>query len=65
MYHLVEAPRRPPFSDWLASVDRILVRQLGLDSGSLEDWPWHSEFDCGVSPREAAEAFISEIRDGY
>ena len=60
MMHL--APRQParPFTDWLADVDRLLIKRVGLDSGSIEDWPWHSEFDCGVSPQEAVADWIGE-----
>jgi hypothetical protein len=60
MMHLQGAPMRRPFSDWLADVDRQLVRRVGLDSGSLEDWPWHAEYDCGISPREAVDNWIGE-----
>jgi hypothetical protein len=56
-----EAPRRPPFSDWLAQVDRILVRRLGLDSGSLEDYPWMGDYRCGIAPGEAVAEYIEEL----
>lgn len=56
-------PRRAPFSDWLAQVDRYLVKHIGLDSGSLEDYPWHAEYDCGCAPGEAAQAFIDDLME--
>jgi hypothetical protein len=60
MMHLQGAPMRRPFTDWMADVDRLLVKHVGLDSGSMEDYPWHAEFDCGISPREAVDTFIEE-----
>jgi hypothetical protein len=55
------APMRRPFSDWLADVDRQLVRRVGLDSGSMEDWPWMAEYQCGISPREAVDNYVDEL----
>lgn len=60
MLHLSGAPMRRPFSDWLADIDRELVKRVGLDHGSLEDWPWHAEYDCGTSPAEAVAEWIAE-----
>lgn len=54
---------RLPFSDWMARVDRLLVKKVGLDSGSVEDWPWNADYDCGLSPQEAVEDWIDE--NGY
>lgn len=59
MLHL--APRSVrPFADWLADVDRLLVKRVGLDSGSMEDWPWHADYDCGLSPHDAVTDWIEE-----
>lgn len=62
LLHLHGAPMRRPFSDWLADVDRQLVKRIGLDSGSMEDWPWMSEYQCGISPREAVDNFVEELQ---
>jgi hypothetical protein len=37
------------------------VKRVGLDSGSLEDYPWRAEYDCGISPREAVDAYVDEL----
>lgn len=55
---------RPPFSDWLSQVDRVMVKRVGLDSGSVEDWPWHSDYECGTSPLEAVEAWEEDNLHG-
>ena len=55
--------RRPPFSDWLAQVDRIMIKRIGLDSGSMEDYPWIGEYRCGMSPGEAVTEFIESLGD--
>jgi hypothetical protein len=60
MFHLQGTPTRRPFTDWLADVDRLLIKRVGLDNGSLEDWPWHAEYDCGISPREAVDNWLEE-----
>lgn len=60
MLHLAGAPMRRPFADWMADVDRQLVKRVGLDSGSLEDWPWHADYDVGTSPVEAVDEWIAE-----
>lgn len=60
MMHLQPAPIRRPFTDWLADVDRLLMKRVGLDSGSVEDWPWHADYDCGTSPQEAVDEWIAE-----
>lgn len=62
LLHLQGAPMRRPFSDWMADVDRQLVKRVGLDHGSLEDWPWRAEYDCGIAPREAVDNWIEEVR---
>lgn len=64
MLHLQGAPMRRPFADWLADVDRQLVKRVGHDHGALEDWPWNSEYMCGVSPHEAVDDWIAENRRG-
>jgi hypothetical protein len=60
MLHLQGAPMRRPFADWLADVDRQLVKRVGLDHGSMEDWPWHAEYSVGTSPDEAVAEWIAE-----
>lgn len=60
MFHLQGAAPRRPFADWLAEVDRLLIRRVGLDHGSLEDWPWEGDYLIGSSPRDAVDEWIAE-----
>jgi hypothetical protein len=50
------------FKTWLFAVDQVLVKELGLDSDSLEDYNWRDEFNRGVPAFEAAMEFIEETR---
>jgi hypothetical protein len=45
---------------WKNRVDRFLTEILGLDSDSLEDWPWYDIFKQGELPRIAALEFALE-----
>lgn len=65
MMHLQAAPTRRPFTDWLADVDRLMVKRLGLDTGSIEDWPWHAEYECGSSPRNAVDAWFADWKEEH
>lgn len=55
--------RRPPFSDWLAQVDRILNKRYGVDHCDVEDWPWISDYNLGTMPGEAVREWAEE--NGY
>lgn len=54
--HAAPMPRRAPFSDWCAQVERIIAKRYGesvtLDRHSLI---LHGCYDCGVSPGEIAQ----------
>lgn len=50
------------FEKWIAKVDQILGRRFGLGHNDLPDWQWWEMFDSEVSPREAVEDFIEEMR---
>lgn len=56
MFNLMGAPSRPPFSDWLAQVDRILRRRNGTTVAHCGAHPlMRSCYDVGLSPREVAD----------
>lgn len=57
MFHL-QAPRRPPFSDWLAQVERICLRH---DTGHIASSAVNllrAYYDNGISAQEAADDLI-------
>lgn len=48
------------FVHWMSEVDKLLVSIVGLDSGSVEDWMWRSDYDSGLSPLEAVREWAYE-----
>ena len=52
--------KRPPFSDWMAQVNRIMVKRHGLASDDVEDWPWYSDYHIGTAPGEAVREWAEE-----
>jgi hypothetical protein len=50
-------PRRP-FDEWMASVDEVLVRKVGVSSADLPDMCYRDLYDEGYSPEETAEDAI-------
>ncbi len=63
MMHLQSSSPRPPrpFTDWLADVDRLMLRQLGRDAQSVAH-PWTAEFNVGASPQEAIDGYRDTMR---
>lgn len=61
MYHLAQAPRREPFSDWKARVERIILKRTGFDL-TLQGFGLQSYYDVGVSPDEAPIDWIGTRR---
>jgi hypothetical protein len=49
------------FDLWMYRVDDLLIRYVGLDSGSMEDWLWRDAFDSGLLPAEAVRDFLADI----
>lgn len=39
-------------------VDLQLIRMIGLDSGSLEDWDWRGDYDLGLLPAQAVYDYM-------
>ncbi len=48
------------FEKWMYLVDNLLVIRIGLDSMSLYDADWYSDFEDGLTPEEAVDFFIEE-----
>lgn len=48
------------FEQWLNSVDAMMTSRVGVDSGSVEDWPWYTDFESGLSPHEAVNDWCAE-----
>jgi hypothetical protein len=55
MYHLQQAPRRPPFSDWRSQVERLAERRLGVHVLGIGDNVLLGYYHCGLSPRDLTE----------
>lgn len=63
MLHLLGAapPRRPPFSDWLAQVDRICAKRYGTKAIHMNANPVvQGLYQCGLAAGEAAAALNDE-----
>jgi hypothetical protein len=61
MFHLQQAPRRPPFSDWRAQVERLAERRLGVHVLGIGDNVLLGYYHCGLSPREAADDLTEDL----
>ena len=51
------------FEKWMAEVDAILIRKIGLSSIYLPDCDYYGMFACGDSPSEAAYYAIDYADD--
>lgn len=50
-----------PFSDWLATCQRVADHQPRPMSRADWDSPaWDALFNCGLSPREAVDAYLED-----
>jgi Family of unknown function (DUF5419) len=49
---------RPSFEQWMAEVDEVLVKKVGVSSADLPDWTYRDAFDQGSTPEEAADEAI-------
>jgi len=45
---------------WMYRVDELLIRNIGLDSDSMEDWLWRDAYNQGQLPAEAVLEFLDE-----
>ena len=50
------------FKQWMKTLDRILIKQLGVGAYSLADQPysWRDRFDAGETPREVSDEIIAD-----
>lgn len=55
------------FQAWMRRVDACVARKVGLTTSDLADWTWADAFSDGMSPSEAAAAFLDEVlrEDGF
>lgn len=55
------------FDEWLAEVDRILIRMVGLSSADLADAPYRDSFHDEVSPAEMVSVIAEwdEVLAGF
>lgn len=59
MFHLAQAPRRAPFSDWKAQVERRIERQTGKPVTIADDCGCLLAcYNVGLEPDEVAADFI-------
>lgn len=49
------------FDLWKYRVDDLLIRRVGLDSDSMEDWLWRDAFDNGMLPVDAVDEFLEYV----
>lgn len=58
MHHLLGgAPRRAPFTDWLAQVERVLVRRGHVAPVVTDCDALRACYDCGLQPGEIANTW--------
>lgn len=43
------------YEEWMKSVDKIVERICGLDTGFLPDWLSRDAYEDGLTPQEGAE----------
>ena len=50
------------FKQWMKTLDRQLIKQLGFGAYSLADQPYslRDRFDAGESPKEVLEEILSD-----
>lgn len=55
------------FQAWLRRVDACVARKVGLTTSDLADWAFADAFSDGMSPSEAAAAFLDDVLrdDGF
>lgn len=51
--------------DWLATADELLIKLIGLDRNSMEDWCWEDAFRDGLEPYEAVNQFCDDMNLPY
>ena len=61
MFHLAQSPRRAPFSDWKAQVERMIMRHAGPVAEPFSPTVMQSCYDVGLSPSDMAEYYIEDI----
>lgn len=52
------------FEAWRIQVDALVTVRFGMGIDDFPDQPWHSYYDDGDTPLEAAEEFISDVEEG-
>ena len=53
------------FDIWMAKVDAILERKIGLSSADLPDWMYCDGYEDGMTPGQAAAAAYRAARDEF
>ncbi len=51
------------FALWLEALDRAVMRRVLVRYDDLEDWDYWSNYDAGMTPREAAIEMLAD--NGY
>lgn len=51
------------YNEWIAQVDALLVKAIGVSHDDLEDYLWHDDFEDGLEPVEAVDEFLFD--QGY
>ena len=51
---------KPSFNQWLAAVDRHLVRRVGVTTGDLADQCYADWFEDGITPFQAAQLVLQD-----
>lgn len=59
LIYLQGAPRRPPITDWLSQVQRIVERRTGEAMIVTLSPMLEALYDCGVSPHEVADDLLA------
>ena len=55
------------FKAWMQRVDACVARKVGLTTADLADWAWADACMDGMSPADAAAAFLDDVlrEDGF
>lgn len=48
------------FEQWMIELDKVFVKQLGMDSSCFEDWNYYIAWEDGLTPREAYKSWLEE-----
>lgn len=57
-------PRRAPFSDWCAQIERRIERRLGFAPTMSSITQVRSCYEVGLSANEVADDFIADVEKG-